>query len=299
MIVLLDRPHRTTKVERLNTASARRVIEPDRDVAGSIGDGQLLADELLSIAGLDLDLTADQRRTLAREEVASITESGIRFEAVLEAGFALEVLRTADLTDARVTYLLHEVGEETRHQRLFVRLLEQCAPTARNPFRGTIAERVLRRVVRRVITMPATFHALVLAGEEIPDLIQKQASEHPATDPFLRDVNKYHRMEEARHLSFARLRLAEVWATADRRDRFALRHIAPRLISLMFGQLVHPGVYATVGLSAFETWRAVNRTPQRRQLRAEACRPVLDAVIAAGAVRPGRVPKGWRRLVTP
>ena len=101
MIALLDRPHRTTKVERLNTASARRVIEPDRDVAGSIGDGQLLADELLSIAGLDLDLTADQRRTLAREEVASITESGIRFEAVLEAGFALEVLRTADLTDAR------------------------------------------------------------------------------------------------------------------------------------------------------------------------------------------------------
>jgi hypothetical protein len=289
----------TAKVERLNTASARRVIEPDRDVAGSIGDGQLLPDELLSIAGLDLDLSAEQRRTLAREEVASITESGIRFEAVLEAGFALEVLRTAELTDPRVTYLLHEVGEETRHQRLFVRLLEQCAPTARNPFRGTIAERLLRRVVRRVITMPATFHALVLAGEEMPDLLQKLASEHPQTDPFIRQVNRYHRMEEARHLSFARLRFAEVWRTADRRDRFALRHVAPRLIAVMFGQLVHPGVYAMVGLPAMQTWRAANRSPQRRQLRADACRPVLDAVIAAGAIHPARIPKPWRHLVQP
>jgi len=34
-----------------------------------------------------------------------------------------QILGRRDLTDPRVTYLLHEMGEETRHLRLFVRLL--------------------------------------------------------------------------------------------------------------------------------------------------------------------------------
>jgi len=285
------------RVKRLNSVSAQRVVDPDVDVAGHIGDGQLLPDDLLSIAGLGYELDAEQRRTLAREEIASITENGIRFEAVLEAGFALEVLRSERLQDPRVTYLLHEMGEETRHQRLFIRLLEQCNPTARNPLRGGLPEAIMRRVVRRVITMPATFYVLVLAGEEIPDLLQKRAAEHLDTDEFIRAVNRYHRMEEARHLSFARLRLAEVWPSTTRLDRWALRHVAPRLIQLMFAELVHPGVYATVGLPAMATWRKVNASALRRAVRAEACRPVLDAVVAAGALRQDRLPTAWRQLV--
>ena len=51
--------------------------------------------------------------------------------------------------------------------------------------------------------MPAFFCVLVLTGEEVPDLFQKLAGEHPDTDPFIRDVNRYHRAEEARHLAFA------------------------------------------------------------------------------------------------
>ena len=50
----------------------------------------------------------------------------------------------------------------------------------------------------------------MLAGEEIPDLMQKLASEHPETDPLLAEVNRYHRQEEARHLAFARMRLPEL-----------------------------------------------------------------------------------------
>ena len=61
-----------------------------------------------------------------------------------------------------------------------------------------------RRVLRTVLNRPAVFCVLVLAGEEIPDLFQKKIADHPETDPFVRDVNHYHRMEEARHLAFAR-----------------------------------------------------------------------------------------------
>src|SRR5687767_3058538 len=47
----------SAKIHRLSTASAKRVIEPDTDLPGHIGPGQILPDDLLSVAGLDLELS--------------------------------------------------------------------------------------------------------------------------------------------------------------------------------------------------------------------------------------------------
>ena len=52
------------RVDKLNTASLRRVIEPDTEVAGSLGDGAVFARQLSTVAGLDLDLTDEQMITL-------------------------------------------------------------------------------------------------------------------------------------------------------------------------------------------------------------------------------------------
>src|ERR1035437_1659839 len=124
------------RIERLNRISERRVIDPDAELPGSVGEGQLVPDELLSTHGLDIELSVEQKRVLSREETASILDAGIRFEAVLEAGFALQVTRARELTDPRITYLLHEMGEEPRHQRMFQRILGQIAPKATNPLLG-------------------------------------------------------------------------------------------------------------------------------------------------------------------
>ena len=136
-----DRPTTAVdqRIERLSTASLKRIIEPDTDVPGEIGDGQVLPDELVSLSNvpeLFARLTEEQRKVLAGEEFASIVETGVRFESVLMVGFSFEIIAKPDLTDPRVTYLLHEMGEETRHSRLFVRLLEQVKPTAKNPIDG-------------------------------------------------------------------------------------------------------------------------------------------------------------------
>ncbi len=285
------------RIRKLNTASERRVIDPDRDVPGHVGDGQLLPDELLSVADLGFDLTPEQRITLSREEIASITEAGIRFEAVLEAGFALQVATSTNLVDPRTVYLLHEIGEETRHQRIFLRMLEQLQPKAKNPFANRVMRFIERRGMKQIISLPALLYTLVLGGEEIPDLFQKMASEHPDTDPFVKEVNKYHRMEEARHLSFARAMLPEVWERASLIERLAVRYVAPIIIGGMFDMIVHPGVYETVGLPAMETWKRVRTSDTRLRWKAKAIRPVLDAVIDAGAFKANRVPKGWRKLV--
>src|ERR1700722_1204624 len=159
------------RIERLSTASLKRILEPDADVPGAVGDGQVLPDELLSVADLPevLDrLTPDQKRTLSRAEFASIVETGVRFESVLMAGFSLEILGRRDLTDPRVTYLLHEMGEATRDSRLFVRLLTQLRPEAKNPFDSRLLLLGQRVVLPFIMAMPSLFCLLVLSGEEVP-----------------------------------------------------------------------------------------------------------------------------------
>jgi len=293
-----EAPYRVDqRIERLSTASLKRIVEPDSDVPGTVGDGQVLPDELLTLTNVPElfdQLTDEQKRILAREEFASIVDTGVRFESVLMAGFSLDILSRPDLTDPRVTYLLHEMGEETRHSRLFVRLLAQVQPTAKNPLDNPIGRLALHVVMPFLTVMPSLFCLLVLSGEEVPDLLQKLASEHPDTDPMIKAVSKYHRQEEARHLAFGRILFPEQWAAAGPVERFLVRYLGSRIAVGMFDTIVHPGVYGAVGLPTWPTWRAVNRSAGRTAMRHRALRPLLNPLLEAGVFRGGRVPRGWQ-----
>lgn len=294
-----DRVQRTQRIQRLSDVSAKRFVDPDTAVPGRPGPGQVAPDELLSIAGLPdvlAKLSPEQKARLSREEVAAIASEGIRFEAALTAGFALHLADVRKVTDPRITYILHEIGEESRHSRLFVRLVDGLGAKARNPFLSGVPGFVRSRAIRFAITRPVLLYTLILAGEEIPDLLQKHLAEHPDTDPFLREVSKYHRQEEARHLAFARAVLPEEWAKASAFDKALVRHVAPVFVFEMFNILVHPGVYETVGLPGLKTWRAAIRSAPRVALRREATSNILKALVDAGAFKANRIPFGWRRL---
>ena len=296
MVLTEKPPGNSERIERLSTASLRRVIEPDAEIQGHVGPGAVLPRELLTVAGLDLDLTDEQWVTLSREELASMLDAGVRFESLLMAGFGLMIARLRDLVDPRTTYILHEVGEETRHSRLFLRVVEDLQPTAVNPFTRGIFPMVDRYMSNFIFRHPALFCVLVLTGEEAPDLIQKRSSEHPETDPFLRELNKYHRLEEARHLSFARMLLPEALEKTSRFERWFVRHAAPGMMTGTFNSLVHPGVYATVGLPAWPTWHKVRKSEARAALRAESFRPILAVLMDAGVFgRRRRVPRAWQK----
>jgi hypothetical protein len=289
-------PSVVERVERLSTLSVKRSIEPDIDLPGAIGPGQVISDELLSVHGLPVELTVEQRAQLSREEVASMLDAGIRFEAVLQMGFAKMIARSADITDPRVTYLCHEMGEETRHQRLFQRVVVQLEPKAVNPFaEHWLLPRIDRLGAAWLTSHPSALFVMVIAGEEIPDLLQKLAADRPDTDPFLAEVNRYHRQEEARHLSFARAMLPELWGDATAIERRVVRHVLPLVMRQMFEFLVHPGVYEVVGLPAMETWKAANRRPERVALRHQATQQVLRAVLDAGILTAGAIPKRWQQ----
>jgi len=286
------------RVEKLNTASLSRIIDPDKDMPGALGHGAVLAPELLlPTAGLDEGVLDEAAYVhFSRLALGAITTSGLQFEAILMAGFGLHILRADDYTDPRITYLLHELGEETRHSRLFIRLLEQLGPLAPNPMDNWLVENVGKRVVQQVIRRPPVMFTMVLAGEEIPDLLQKLAVDHPGTDPFVREVNRYHRQEEARHLAFARMVLPEMWQRASLADRFMVHNVAPLLIREMYENMIHAGVFDAVGLPGVPTWRVARNHPGRVKVRVEATRPVLATLIDAGAVERGKIPRAWQGL---
>ena len=291
-----DSVQNDVRIRRLSSVSLKRVIEPDVEVAGEVGPGQILPDAMLSVAGLNLDLDSDTKALLSRQELASITNVGLRFEAVLMAGMGLWIAGSEDLVDPRISYMLHEMGEETRHSRLFVRLQEQLVPNYSSPWSNRFVHALENVVIGRIIRRPALLCVLILGGEEIPDLFQKLASEHPDTDPFVKAVSRYHRQEEARHLAFGRMLLGESFKRASRRERAAVRHFSPIVIDQMFSNLVDPGVYRAAGLPMWKTWKAVQATPQRIALRHAATRPILAALMDAGVFKPGRISAGWRKL---
>jgi len=63
----------------------------------------------------------------------------------------------------------------------------------------------------------------------------------------------------------------------------------------MFDTIVHPGVYATVGLPTWGTWKRVNRSAGRTALRHRALRPLFTQLLEAGVFTGHRIPGGWQR----
>ena len=196
--------------------------------------------------------------------------------------------------------MLHEAGEETRHSRLFSRVIESIGPTAKLPVVADPRYAAIERLVTGLafaigLQFPSAFNAMVLAGEEIPDLFQKRVADHPDTDPFIRDASRYHRQEEARHLSFARMMVGELGSGHGGADSDWSSGSCPAW-STGCSTSSCTRACTPAGLPGIRTWLAVRSSPRRAALRHEATRPVLNALVDGGALRPGRIPTQWRRL---
>ena len=160
------RRRRRPTCRQLNTASVRRVIEPEDEFdLGRAGRGP---DDPrrppVRSTPTSYGLTPEQRATLSREEVASLLESGVRFETVLISGFALELAERRDSSTPARTYSLHEMGEETRHSRAFLRLVEQIEPTRPPPADEGRARCSSRNQVQRNLPAPPGAAVRLRAG---------------------------------------------------------------------------------------------------------------------------------------
>ncbi|WP_229924775.1 AurF N-oxygenase family protein [Streptomyces sulfonofaciens] len=271
--------------ERLLAASAKHSFDPDAEIdwdAPPVPDKWYWPPELVSLYDTPLwrRMPEEQQMDLARHEAASLASLGIWFEIILMQ-LLVRHIYDMSVTSAHVRYALTEIGDETRHSKMFARMIRKSGtptyPVAR-------LHHNLARVMKTVSTTPGSF-AGTLLGEEILDWMQRLTFPDERVQPLVRDVTRIHVVEEARHVRYAREELRRQMVTAPEWERRLTRLSsgqAARVFSLAF---VNPQVYTDVGLDRHEAVAQVRASGHRRDVMQTGARRLTDFLDDVGVLR--------------
>ncbi|WP_305789724.1 AurF N-oxygenase family protein [Symbioplanes lichenis] len=238
----------TSLSDRLLVSSARNSYDPDVEIdwdAPLSSSLWFVPEKRSSLWGTPLwdTLSADQRQTLTRHEVASIASLGVWFETILMQLLVREYYKQ-DPTDPRAQYALTEIADECRHSVMFGRMIAKldCPVYRPGPF-----DQGLGQFIAATATGPRMYAAILIA-EEILDALQREAAADETVQPLVRMVSRIHVIEEARHVRYARDELATAVRAAGRHRLAYDRIIIARAAYLTGRRLVSPDVYRSVGI---------------------------------------------------
>jgi hypothetical protein len=283
-----------SSVERLLKSAARQSYDPDVDLdwdAPEVPGLWAMQPERMSLYGTDLweRLTEEQRIELSKHEVASVASVGLWFEILLMQLLLKDVYRS-DPTAPRTHFALTEIADECRHSTMFGRAIGRFGVPAYGP----------RPQVRRLakvfplIARGAGAYASILIGEEPVDRWQREQMNDERIQPMVRMVSRIHVLEEARHVTFAREELEKAVARMSRAERLVQQTLTAQAAFVMMRSLVHPDVYAAVGLDPREGRRAALGNPHYRATIAWMGEKVMPYLEEQGMVGGGYNRKVWR-----
>jgi hypothetical protein len=277
-------------VGRLSDLSVRRRWEPFEEISWDADENvldptdprwELPRWDPLGASEWYLDHGPEDRSGMGLARVAGLLQTGIDFEAVLQQGL-LSYVGTLDADDPGRRYAYHEVIEEAKHSMMFAELIR------RTPFRPTVdpsAEPRYRLVAGLGAERPFLFFLSALAGETAFDLIQLRSLREWDPHPLLATINRIHRAEEARHLSFAEVTLEAMAARLDERGRRELRLQAPAAVRWTAEQMmvVPQWLQERWGMPS-DVAAAVTAGPEHRALLAAGTAPVAALCRRLGIV---------------
>jgi hypothetical protein len=286
-------PDRAT-VTRLLKSAARQSYDPDVDLdwdAPEVPGLWAMQPERMSLYGTALwdRLSEEQRQELSKHEVASIASVGLWFEIVLMQVLLKDVYRS-DPTDPRTHFLLTEIADECRHSTMFGRAIGAHGVPAYGP------RPQIRRLAKifPLIARGAGAYASILIGEEPVDRWQREQMNDERIQPLIRMVSRIHVLEEARHVTFAREELEKSVARMGRTERLFQQTVTAQAAFVMMRSLVHPDVYAAVGIDPAEGRRAALGNESYRATIAWMGEKVMPYLQEQGMVGGGYNRKVWR-----
>ncbi|WP_020671011.1 AurF N-oxygenase family protein [Amycolatopsis nigrescens] len=255
---------REATARRLLTASPDRSYDPELDIDwdAPLVDGAFFAPPAYSsLYGTEIwaRMSHRQRVELTRCEVANMLGFGIWVETMFIQMLVRHAL-TFDPVSEHLRYALTEVGDETRHSTMFSRTLVKLD---RGPYRPHLVDRVMTDLLRAFSTKPLAFVA-VLFVEEIFDAIQRGAMKDDSIQPLVRQVNRIHVIEEARHMRYAREELLRMVPRLPRAYREGLALAVAIGLGVVERSWRVPAMYAEAGLDANEAARAAKTNPHWR-----------------------------------
>ena len=277
-------PSREETATRLLRSSAERSLDPyvEIDWAAPAVPGRFWQPpERSSLYGTELwaALTEEQRIELTKHEVASIASVGIWFELILMQMLVRD-LYDRDPRTAHVQYGLTEIGDECRHSVMFARMIEKMGCPSYGP--GRVAQ-LLGRFFKATSSGPLSF-AAALYVEEILDIRQREAMRDVSLQPLVRDVSRVHVVEEARHMRYARDEVARKFGRLSRPARWHAQLVFAAVGRIASARLIHPQVYAAVGLDPRQAKRAARSNPHWQETQRWSAGRVLGFARQVGLV---------------
>ncbi|MEU8122448.1 diiron oxygenase [Spirillospora sp. NPDC049024] len=234
-------------LDRLNRSSANKQYLAFKDIAWD--DPEMSVD--VSDPGWELTeedpLGADDwyrrqppatRRRIGLGKTTDMIKMAIEFENVLQRGL-LQYAATLPNRSPELTYLYHEIAEETQHTLMFQEFINRTGidPEA---FPGRL-DRARRRFIKASNSFPHILFTEALVGEEIFDHIQRRRLRVEPIPPILRVLFKIHVDEEARHKSFARAWLRTHMDSLSDADRRLLGRYMNVLTGALGARILLPG----------------------------------------------------------
>lgn len=282
-----------TRIDRLVAASEKHSYDPFTEIDWDrpIDDDAFhLPPELLPLYGTaEWDAMTDaERRTYSRHELASLCSAGIWFEGILMR-FLLDHLYDLPADDPAHRYLLIETADECRHSAMFGEFVRRGGTPA---YRVHPALRLAGRVMKATAGGPEAFIA-VLAAEELLDVSNRRTMRDDRVAPLSREIARLHVLEEARHVSFAKAYLADVWPTLHRRQRARAIVAAPFFVSGIALALTNPAVYRELGIR--RGFRVAQHNGHHRREVVAGLAKLVDFLDELGAITRLTRPV-WRRL---
>jgi hypothetical protein len=107
----------------------------------------------------------------------------------------------------------------------------------------------------------------VLVAEETTDRMQRIMMEDENIQPLMRQVNRIHVIEEARHVRFARDEVANRMAGMNLVMREFHRHVCAVMSFMIIDSMIDPRVYASVGIKPSEGRAAALANPHYQETR--------------------------------
>jgi hypothetical protein len=293
MTTTLTLPRTGRRSVQLTAASERMTLDPFTTIDWStpIDDRAYhLPPEWLPLYGTALweAMSPEARITYSRHECAALCGAGIWFENRLMQ-LVLKHLAEMPVTSPAHRYLLVEIADECRHSMMFGEYIRLAGTPAYTP--GIDAG--LLDVLDDVPGKRALGYVLILAVEELLDAINRATMKDDRMHPVSRQIAKLHVAEEARHVSFAKTYLAEVWPTLAEEERLSVQSLAPVAVAMVAGLAIDPAVYETLGIVGGE--EAARTNPIHRERVVEGLAKLTSFLEQLSVIDESSVPT-WREL---
>ncbi|MEJ2867070.1 diiron oxygenase [Actinomycetospora sp. OC33-EN08] len=274
---------------RLLRSAAKKSYDPDVDIdweAPLVDQKIWVPEHRVSLYGTPLwdRLTPEQRVELGKHEACSVASVGLWFETLLMQRL-LKDFYADDPTTPRAQWALTEVADECRHSQMFARLVERAGV---EPYGPTPFVHQLGKLFSVVNWGPAAY-ASILVAEEVLDRLQREQADDERIQPLMRQVNRIHIMEEARHVAFARDEVTRGLAGLSRAELAYQRFMCAFTSFFVVRSLINPKVYAAVGIDPAEGRAAALANPHHREMIRFGGEKILAFLDEAGMIAgPGK-----------